>query len=110
MNSRRFTTTLRILGWMAFYLLLSAPAIFMASASDGDSFVIRNAQVFDGRKVFDATDVWVESGTIKAVGKGLEVPSSAKAIDAGATLCFPDFSIHTPTPMEALSKRQKSSA
>jgi len=87
MKSARFTSTLRIFGWMLFYLLLSAPAIILADQDHGNSFVIRNARVFDGRRVFQQADVWVESGKIKAVGKSLNVPSNVKAIDAtGETL------------------------
>ncbi len=87
MKSKRFAATLRVLGWMAFYLLLSAPAIILASPDSSNSFVIRGARVFDGRKVLEQTDVWVENGRIKSVGKSLKVPSSVKTVDAmGDTL------------------------
>lgn len=46
----RFAATLKVLGWMAFYLLLSAPAFFPAQASNVNAFIIRNTRVFDGQK------------------------------------------------------------
>jgi hypothetical protein len=42
---------------MAFYLLLSAPAVILASPDHGNSFVIRNARVFDGHKALEQADV-----------------------------------------------------
>src|SRR5580704_4617830 len=69
MKSKRFAATLRVFGWMAFYLLLSAPAIILADQGQSNSFVIRGVRVFDGRKVLEQNDVWVEGGKIKAVGK-----------------------------------------
>ena len=50
MKSKKFASALRVLGWMSFYLLLSAPAFFMASAENNHSFVIRNARVFDAAR------------------------------------------------------------
>lgn len=83
----RVSATLRVLGWMAFYLLLSAPAFFPADANSANSFVIRKARVFDGHRLFAETDVWVDEGKIKSVGKNLKVPSNARAIEAeGYTL------------------------
>src|ERR1700690_77880 len=89
MNSRRFAATLRVIGWLAFYLLLSAPAIILASADQSNSFVIRKARVFDGRKVLAQSDVWVENGKIKAVGENLKVPSGVKVIDAAGDTLLP---------------------
>ena len=89
MKSKRFASTLRVFGWMAFYLLLSAPAIILADHDHSDSFVIRGARVFDGHKVLEQTDVWVEGGKIKAVGKSLKVPSNVKTIDATGDTLLP---------------------
>jgi len=87
MSSNRFNVIRRVFGWMALYLLLSAPAVILASPDNGNSFVIRNARVFDGHKVLEQADVWVEGGKIKAVGKNLKVSSDVKTIEAaGATL------------------------
>jgi|HubBroStandDraft_3_1064219.scaffolds.fasta_scaffold00734_6 hypothetical protein len=71
MKSKRFASIGRVLGGMAFYLLLSAPA-FLAGANNSHSFVIRKARVFDGHKVLSPADVWVEDGKIKALGTSLE--------------------------------------
>ncbi|HEY6371816.1 MAG TPA: CIA30 family protein [Candidatus Sulfotelmatobacter sp.] len=89
MKSKRFASTLRVLGWMAFYLLLSAPAIIFADPDQSTSFVIRGARVFDGHKVLEQTDVWVEDGKIKAVGKSLKASSSGKTIDASGDTLLP---------------------
>lgn len=89
MKSKQFAPTLRVLGWIAFYLLLSAPAIILAGPENPNSFVVRGARVFDGHKVFDQADVWVADGKIKAVGKGLKVPSGVKTIDATGDTLLP---------------------
>ena len=65
-------------------LLLNTPA---HSTPLADGFVIRNARVFDGHTVLGQTDVWIDGGRIKAVGKNLAVPADIKVIDgAGDTL------------------------
>jgi len=89
MKSKRFASTLRVFGWMAFYLLLSAPAIILADQDHSAGFIIRGARVFDGHKVLEQTDVWVEGGKIKAVGKSLKVPSSVKTVEAAGDTLLP---------------------
>jgi dihydroorotase-like cyclic amidohydrolase len=74
---------------MTFYLLLSAPAIILADQGQSNSFVIRGVRVFDGRKVLEQNDVWVEGGKIKAVGKNLKVPSSVKTVEAAGDTLLP---------------------
>src|SRR5215469_13223427 len=107
MKLKNFASTLRVLGWMGFYLLLSAPAFFRASAENNNSFVIRNARVFDGRKVLDQSDVWVSEGKIKAVGKALKVPSGVKAIDASGDTLIPGFiDSHTHAWGDALKQAE----
>ena len=88
MKSKRFASIGRVLGWIAFYLLLSAP-VFLAGANNSNSFVIRKARVFDGHKVLSAADVWVEDGKIKALGTSLKVPSDLKMIDASGDTLLP---------------------
>jgi len=107
MKSRKLASTLRVLGWAVFCLLLSAPAFFMASADNSNSFVVRNARVFDGRKVLDQSDVWIENGKIKAVGKSLKVPSDLKVIDApGDTLLPGLIDAHTHAWGDALKEAE----
>ena len=89
MKSKRFTATFRVLGWMGFYLLLSAPALILTSPDTDHSFVIRGARVFDGHKVLENTDVLVEAGKIKAVGKNLKVPSGVKSVDTTGDTLLP---------------------
>ena len=85
----RYAATLKVFGWMAFYLLLSAPAFFQADASNDHGFVIRKARVFDGHKVLNSADVWVDNGKIKAVGPTLKVSSGVKEIDASGDTLLP---------------------
>ena len=103
MKSQRVTRIVRILGYMALFLLIGSPSLFLASASNG--FVIRHARVFDGHKVQAQADVWVESGTIKAVGKDLKVPADVKVIDAtGDTLLPGLIDSHTHAWGDALKQ------
>jgi imidazolonepropionase-like amidohydrolase len=68
-----------------------------------ESFVIRNARVFDGRNIISSADVSVEGSKIKAVGKQLGVPSDAKVVDgSGATLLPGLIDAHTHTFGDAL--------
>jgi len=107
MKSQRLAKTLRVFGWMAFYLLLSAPALFLASANNGNSFVIRKARVFDGHKVLEQADVWVEDGKIKAVGKDLKVSSDVKTIDAAGDTLLPGLlDSHTHAWGDALKEAE----
>ena len=89
MTSPRFKATFRILGWMGFFALLSAPAFFVGHASNSNGFVIRGARVFDGHKLLDKADVWVQDGKIQAVGKNLKPPSDLKVIDASGDTLLP---------------------
>lgn len=92
---------------MAFFLLLSAPAIFIASANSDNSFVIRKARVFDGHKVLQQSDVWVEDGKIKAVGNDLKVPSGVKTVEASGDTLLPGFiDAHTHAWGDALKEAE----
>src|ERR1700722_3350608 len=107
MSSQWLSAGVRVFGWMAFYLLLSASAIFTASASGSDSFVIRKTRVFDGNKVIEQADVWVESGKIKAVGKNLKVPSDVKTIDGAGDTVLPGLiDAHTHAYGDALTEAE----
>ena len=107
MKSTKLAATLRVLGWMGFFLLLSAPAFFPARADSQASFVIRHARVFDGRKVLAQTDVWVADGKIKAVGKNLNVPSDAKVVDAAGDTLLPGLiDSHTHAWGDALKEAE----
>jgi imidazolonepropionase-like amidohydrolase len=107
MKSKRLAAILRVTGWMAFYFLLSAPAIFLAKADNSASFVIRNARVFDGHRVLGPADVWVENGQIKAVGADLKVSSGTKAIDASGDTLLPGLiDSHTHAWGDALKEAE----
>jgi imidazolonepropionase-like amidohydrolase len=103
----RYSNTRRVVGWMAFYLLLSAPAFFVAKASNGNAFVVRHARVFDGHNLLANYDVWVENGRIKSLGKELKVPSDVKVIDAtGDTLLPGLIDSHTHAWGDALKEAE----
>ncbi len=107
MKSTTLSSTLRILGWMAFYLALSAPAFFSAKAGSTVGFVIRNARIFDGRAVMQGADVWVQDGKIKAVGKALKVSSDVKVIDATDDTLLPGLiDSHTHAFGDALKEAE----
>src|SRR5215469_10598482 len=61
------------------------------TASASRSFVIRNARVFDGQQIVNATEVWVENGAIKAVGSDVKAPSDVITIDATGDTLLPGF-------------------
>src|SRR5271165_7499703 len=107
MISPRFKATVRVLGWMGFYALLSAPAFFVGHASNSNGFVIRNARVFDGRKVFGQADVLVQDGKIQAVGKNLKAPSDIKVIAASGDTLLPGLiDSHTHAWGDALKEAE----
>ena len=56
-----------------------------------NSFVIRNARVFDGRNVSSSSDVWVQDGYIKAVGMDFKVPAHVTVINATGDTLLPGF-------------------
>jgi imidazolonepropionase-like amidohydrolase len=92
---------------VAFFFLLSAPAIFLVGANNDSSFVIRNARVFDGHRVTDQADVWVENGRIKAIGNGIRVLSGVKEVDAtGDTLLPGLIDSHTHAWGDALKEAE----
>lgn len=76
-----------------------------APTGDARTFVIRRARVFDGDKFLPATDVSVESGLIKAVGKNLKVAAGTKEIDASGDTLLPGLiDSHTHTWGNALEQ------
>ena len=54
-----------------------------------NSFVIRNARVFDGKQIISSGDVWVEDGKIKEVGQQLQVPSNITTVDGTGDTLLP---------------------
>lgn len=107
MKSKKLASILMVLGGMGFYPLLSAPALFSASADTANSFVIRNGRVFDGHRVLERSDVWVSDGKIKAIGKALKVPTNVKVIDATGDTLLPGLvDAHTHAWGDALREAE----
>jgi imidazolonepropionase-like amidohydrolase len=77
-----------ITGWAVLFLASCVPGIAQAQPASANSFVIRNAKIFDGEKVSQG-DVWVQDGQIKAVGRSLKVPADLKVIDAAGDTLLP---------------------
>src|SRR6516225_7942207 len=76
-----------------------------APAGETRTFVIRNARVFDGEKLLSSTDVSVEKGLIKVVGKNQKVPRGKRDTPApGAPLPPVLFPPPTHTGGNALEK------
>jgi imidazolonepropionase-like amidohydrolase len=79
------------------------PGFAQEPPAHANSFVIRNARIFDGQKVSSRGDVWVQDGYIKAVGKDLKVPTHLRVIDATGDTLLPGFiDSHTHAWGEAL--------
>src|SRR4051812_45788869 len=82
--------------------IVLAAMIPIARAS-AESFIIRNARVFDGRRVISDADVWVEGSTIKQVGNQLTGAGDAKAVDGTGQTVLPGLiDAHTHTFGDAL--------
>jgi imidazolonepropionase-like amidohydrolase len=82
---------------------LGAQATPQQSSEAGQSFVIRNARIFDGKKAIPYGDVWVENGKIQAVGTGLRVPAGVHSRDASGDTLLPGLiDAHTHTYTEGM--------
>ncbi len=65
------------------------PGLAQDAPVHANSFVIRNARIFDGKKVSSRGDVWVQDGQIKAVGKNVKAPADLEVIDANGDTLLP---------------------
>ncbi len=84
-------------------------ALALALAAAGPLFaadlLIRNARVFDGSRVLEATDVLVHDGRIARVGKAIEAPAGAEVVDgSGKTLLPGLIDAHTHCWGDALEQ------
>ena len=105
-ESRRFKATLEFLaGWAS--SCCSPRLRFSGHANNSNSFVIRNARLFDGHKVLGQADVWVQEGKIQAVGKDLKVPSDLKVVDGSGDTLLPGLiDSHTHAWGDALKEAE----
>lgn len=70
-----------------------APA---ATSAVSQTFLVRNARVFDGERVITATDVYVHDGLIERVGRRLALPPGVTLVNgAGRTLLPGLIDAHT---------------
>jgi imidazolonepropionase-like amidohydrolase len=77
----------------------------VSACASADDFIIRNARVFDGKKSLEPTDVWVQAGKIKAIGKQLQAPAEIQSIDATGNMLLPGLiDAHTHTYGDALKE------
>src|SRR5262245_49123545 len=84
--------------WGQVLLIAILAAMHPCAWASAESFVIRNAKVFDGHNLLSDTDVQIEGHTIKAIGKQLPTATDTKVIDgAGATLLPGLIDAHTHT-------------
>jgi len=71
-------------------LSLSVPGNPAPTAQASErGFVVRQARIFDGRRLRSAQDVWVEAGRIRAVGKRLRTPPGTAETDAAGDTLLP---------------------
>src|SRR5690606_16985753 len=69
-----------------------------ATQVDGNSFVIRDARVFDGERVIEGASVVVLEGLVTAVGKDLDVPEGLHVVDGRGKTLLPgliDAHVHS---------------
>src|SRR3954469_1439131 len=79
--------------------------LLLSRYARAESFVIRNANVFDGKQSVGAMDVWVADGKINAVGKDLGLPRDAVIVDGrGDTLLPGLIDAHTHAFGDALKE------
>ncbi len=103
MTTRQVNVSNHNLFWARVALLVCVAGSLHGAYANAESFVVRNARVFDGRHVIGDADVWVEGDQIKAVGKHLEVGNDATVVDGtGATLLPGLIDAHTHTWGNAL--------
>ena len=76
-----------VLAACALMALVSAPPEAQ-SAADA-SFLVVNARVFDGERLLEKTDVAVEGGTIRAVGRDLTRSARLAVIDGANSTIMP---------------------
>jgi len=92
-----------ITGWAVLFFGFCVPGMAQELPANANSFVIRNARIFDGERVCSQDDVWVQDGEIKALGRDIKVPADLKIIDAtGDTLLPGLIDSHTHAWGEAL--------
>src|SRR5580700_9209921 len=90
---------------LAFVSAVAPPHHAQEKPPAADTFVIRGARVFDGERVLSGSDVWVESGRIKAVGPHLQTAPNVREIDAhGDTLLPGLIDAHTHAWADALKQ------
>lgn len=100
---RWWSETDRDLAWRSFLhgLMTSLFAVPLACPVFGGELLIRNARIFDGERVIEATDVLIEGETIVELGSGLVAAEGATIVDAGGAFLMPgliDCHTHTFDP------------
>jgi imidazolonepropionase-like amidohydrolase len=93
----------RWLNWRQKIFFAILAGLMSNTRASAESFIVRNAKVFDGRRLIGVADVLVEESTIKAVGTRLDAPRDAKTVDGtGATLLPGLIDAHTHVFGDAL--------
>jgi imidazolonepropionase-like amidohydrolase len=78
---------------LLFVLAFAGP---FAGAVEQHATLIRDARIFDGEKIIEATDLLIRSGAIDQIGKSLAKPDGATVVDAtGCTLLPGLIDCHT---------------
>lgn len=91
---------------LAFAASLVTCGVVISAQSTPPPLLIRNVRVFDGERVLENRDVWVENGLIARVGDRNESAVPADVIDGNGRTLLPgliDAHVHVPAvPDEAL--------
>lgn len=69
-------------------LLLNIGEAF-AQGPENNEFVIRNVRIFNGSRIIQKGDVWVQDGQIKVVGEQVKTPAGVMVIDGSGKTLLP---------------------
>src|SRR5215470_5958618 len=88
----------RVTGIFILFLVNVSATYAQAAGAKDNEFVIRNARIFDGSRVIQKGDVWIQSGHIKAVGTQVKTPPGVRIVDGSGDTLLPgliDAHVHT---------------
>jgi imidazolonepropionase-like amidohydrolase len=79
---------------------------FLKAQTTANQFIIKNGTVLTiTNGTLPHTDIWVENGKIKAIGRGLSVPANVPVVDAAGKYIMPGIiDAHSHIALEAINE------